>query len=201
MTNTEPSYDFDNDSMPSDLELRTIGTLAARAVEFEKDVVEKTRELERAIRLWRYTVDEELPNAMMLARTSEFTTEEGHKIKLDESYIGSKLTRPEGLDYVEEHDGAEHIKTEIKIEFPTKSLELARAVFQALRGDKALSKCKIILDKYVHHSTIGAYAKSRIEAGDQNVPLADLGVTRRIRAKVGKTRTRMVELKGFEYKE
>lgn len=194
-----PQVDFE-DAIPEDNQLNRIGTLANRLLAEEQAVVHATRELERALSVWRKTAEEDLPLAMQAARTSDFTTEDGHRVRVRTNWSGQKLTNEEGLDWVEAHEGGDSIKTVITIEFPKEALKKARAFLERLQALEVLRDCKLTFERYVHQSTIGPFAKSRLEAGD-DPPLDLLGVTRRSFASVGKSRTKNVELKGFDYKE
>jgi len=194
-----PQVNFE-DAVPEDGQLNRIGTLANRALEQEREVVLATRALNLALQAYRATVDEALPLAMANARTKDFTTEDGHRIQVRTVFNSLKLVDEEGLAWVEEHEGADNIRTVITIEFPKESLERAKIFYERLTGLDVLKSSKLKLERYVHDKTIGAFAKSRLEAGD-DPPLELLGVTRRSYAVVGKSRTKTMELKGFDFKE
>jgi len=189
-----------NDDDPTDDQRAALGQLAERAIQEEAEIVRLSRLLGGAITKYNQTVEKDIPDAMQACRMSEFKMLDGRKVTVRDSYIGNKLTDPEGLDWVEAHEGADSIKTQIVVELPKGEIDTAQRIFQILRADAAANRfVKLVLERFVHQNTIAAFAKSRVEAGDPP-PLEKLGVYRKKSAKVGDTRTKTVELKGFDYK-
>lgn len=194
-----PLVEFE-DNEPSDAQRRDLGLLAERAIKEEAEIVQLTRLLAAAITKHNQTVEKDIPDAMQACRMSEFKMLDGRKVAVRDSYIGNKLVDPEGLDWVEAHEGVDSIKTQIVVELPKGEMETATRILQLLKDDRAANRfVKIALERFVHQNTIAAFAKSRVEAGDPP-PLELLGVYRKKAAKVGDTRTKPVELKGFDYK-
>jgi hypothetical protein len=194
-----PQVEFE-DNEPTDDQRRGLGLLAERAIVEEAEIVRLTRQLSAAITKHSLTVEKDIPDAMIACRMSEFKMLDGRKVIVRESYIGNKLTDEEGLAWVEAHEGADSIKTQIVLELPKGEMETAARILQVLKEDRAANRfIKLVLERFVHQNTIAAFAKSRVEAGD-SPPLEQLGVYRKKSAKVGDTRTKVVDLKGFDYK-
>lgn len=198
-TNTTQLVEFESDE-PSDEQKRSLGLLAERAIEEEAEIVRLTRLLRTAITKYHQTIEKDIPDAMLACRMSEFKMLDGRKVSMRDHYIGTKLTNPEGLDWVAAHEGVDSIKTQIVLELPKGEMATARRILEALRKDSAASRfVKLVLERFVHQSTIAAFARSRVEARDPP-PLELLGVVRKKTAKVGDTRIEPVDLKGFDYK-
>lgn len=195
-----PEVEFD-DAGPSAKQLASLSALAERALAQEAEVVRLTGELRDAITAHSMTVEKDIPEAMADAKMSEFKLLNGQRVTVQERFIGNKLTDEEGLAWVEAHEGVDSIKTEIVLELPKGEMETAQRIYQLLKEDRAANRfVKLTLDRYVHNATIGAFAKSRVEAGDAP-PLDKLGVVRKKSAKIGRfARTTTAELKGLDYK-
>lgn len=183
---------------PPDDDLHRVAALAERGRIEEALVVERTAALKEALDAYRNTVERELPEAMVACGMSEFKLLDGTKVGIESKFIGGKLLDPVALDWVEEHGGGPLIKTLITLELPANELPTARAVLNDLRNHPAANRfVRLELERSVHQSTIGAFAKELTE-GRKNPPLDLLGVIRRVTARLGARRPRSVELKGLE---
>lgn len=182
---------------PRDADLTRVATLARRAQEEQEAVIALTEELQRAINAHNLTVEKELPEAMVAVGLSAYKLTDGTPVEIKRTLTGTKLTNPEGLDWVEAHDGADVIKTIITVELPKDELGTAREIADLLRSHpKAGRFVKLELERSVHQSTIAAFAREARER-NENPPLDKLGVFERTRAVVGASRPKTVELKGL----
>lgn len=192
----------DENVMPTDGQLRRLANLSEIALILESEIVELTKTLRNKIDIHRHVTEIDIPNAMEECGIKDFTLSNGQKLKIKESYIGSKVTDDEAIEWVEKNGGEDIIKASITVELPTNELEVATRIYRWLRGHPAANRfTKLLFEKSIHHSTIGSFARSSVEEG-KDPPLEKLGVHYKRAAVIGtKARTKAVEIKGLEFKE
>lgn len=203
MDTDTPEVEFEEAPPPTNAALTELSTIAQRALVEEEDVARKTAELEKALAKWRQTVEHDLPRAMAECRMLEFRTEAGDRVVVTQRYIGNKLTDEKGLDWVAGQEGGpDIIKTQIVVELPKGDNETAERIFKLLKADRAANRfVKLIKERFVHQSTIAAFAKACAEATPgKPPPLELLGVVQKTAAKVGTRRTAPAEIKSFTFK-
>lgn len=180
----------------TDSDLARVSTLALRQRSLETEVIRRTAALREALNELRQVSEVELPDAMRDVGISELSLTDGTKVKLETKLIGTKLTNPVGLAYVEDNGGASLIKTALTIEMDRGDVADARELVTELRRHKLANKFKRLeLEEHVHQSTIAAFCREKIEDGE-DVPLDHLGVHRRTSTIVG-SRPKTVEITGF----
>jgi hypothetical protein len=181
---------------PTDADLSRVATLAERQRQEEAEAVRLTSLLQQALTALRQTKEVDLPEALRAVGMSGFTLTDGTPVKIEDKFIGNKLTAADGLLWVEEHDGAPLIKTTIEIELDRGDLEEARTLLAELRAHRLSNRFKKLdLREQIAAPTIGAFVRELVLRGD-DPPLELLGVYRSTTAVVG-SRPRTVELKGL----
>lgn len=183
---------------PTDAERASVAAIATRQLELKAAVVAATRVLQEAIGRYWYTARVELPEAMRAIGMSDFRLLDGTRVRIDDQYVGTKLTDPEGLAYVDANGGSSAIKTLLTIEMDRGDVESARELVRELRQHRFANRFKtLVLEEYVHQSTSGPLAREFTERG-LKPPLDKLGVTHLVHAVVGDKRPPTVELRGFK---
>lgn len=181
---------------PTDSELARVAALAERQRREEAEAIRLTGLLRAALDALRKTREVDLPEALRAVGMSEFALLDGTRVKVEDKLVGTMLTDPAGLAWVEEHGGASLIKTSVTIEMDRGDVAEARALLTELRSHRLANRFKKLnLAEFVHHSTIGAFARELAERGE-DPPLETLGVYRSTAAIVGQ-RPKTVDLKGL----
>lgn len=202
MSNDATTIDFDTDDIetaaaPSDAEVASIATLAERYLAEQQAVIRATSALRVALAAMRQTAEVDLPDAMRAAGATRLDTLDHQPVKLETKVDGRKLVDPAGLAWVEERGDGSLIKTVLSVSLDRGDLEIARELMDLLKAHRAANRYKELkLETSVHQSTIAAYARELIEAGE-DPPLDLLGCARRSYAVVGTSRPKSVELKGL----
>ena len=123
---------------------------------------------------------EELVDAMQEAGMTEMTLAAAGNLPALRLKLGTEVRasiaqgwshekRREAFNYLDEHDAGDLILTQIAVEFPREE----RAMALRLR-EKLSREHQVILKETVHHQTLTAWLKERVEAGDA-VPLDVIG--------------------------
>lgn len=183
---------------PRDADLTEVSALARQLAEMEEDVARKTRALRDALDAYRDLAERRLPERMQALGLKTYELTSGDVVKTGTSYVGSKLTSPEGIAWVRAHGGEELVRTTITVELPVGEAQAAAEILERVRSHPAANRfLKCALESSVHHSTIGAFARELAE-NQKNPPLDLLGVVRRTLARVGSRKRKPVEFKSFE---
>ncbi len=181
---------------PTDADLSRVATLAERQCQEEAEAIRLTVLLQQALAALRQTREVDLPEALRAVGLAGFTLTDGTPVKIEDKFIGTMLTDPAGLRWVEDHDGVPLIKTTIEIELDRGDLAEARLLLAELRAHRLSNRFKKLdLKEQIHHSTIGAFVRELVLRGD-DPPLDLLGVYRSTSTVVG-ARPKTVELKGL----
>lgn len=181
---------------PTDSELSRVASLAERQRAEEREAMRLTGLLQAALTALRQTREVDLPEAMRAAGIAAFALTDGTTIKVEDKLIGTMLTNADGLAWVEEHGGAALIKTTLELEMDRGDIADARALLAELRAHRLANRFKKLdLKEFVHHSTIGSFARELVERGE-DPPLEKLGVYRSVAAIVGQ-RPKTIDLKGL----
>jgi len=123
---------------------------------------------------------EELVDAMQEAGMTEMTLAAAGNLPALRLKLGTEVRasiaqgwsfekRREAFNYLDEHDAGDLILTQIAVEFPREE----RALVLRLR-EKLSREHQVVLRETVHHQTLTAWLKERVEAGDA-VPLDVIG--------------------------
>jgi len=191
----------DENAIPPDQHLRRLARLSEAALGLEADIVRLTQELQNRIAMHRHVVEVDIPNAMDECGIKKFTLSNGQELKIKESYVSSKLVDSDALDWVEKNGGEDIVRATILVELPTSELETAKRIHAQLRKDPAANRfSKLVLERSVHHSTLGAFVRSAVDEG-RDPPLEMLKTVYKRAAVIGKARTKPVDIKGLEFKE
>lgn len=159
-------FEFMKDEKPSS-DLGEVRRLAMRAVALEREVddMERTLKVAKAalLELRRNT----LPDAMAEHGLSEFKLADGSGIKVKNFVAGSlsqaTIEKSAALALLEEHGGVDLIKNELTVSFQKKDHN--RAV--ALLHDLQQQGYDATLDSTVHHSTLAAWCREKVRAGER----------------------------------
>lgn len=186
-------------TIPVDDELSRVASLAATLQHAENEVARATARLQDALNRYRYTAETLLPEAMRAVGLAEFTLANGAKVTIDRRFVGSKLTDPQALAWLEAQGAGDLIKTAIHVDLPVGMADEAREIMAMLESHRSANRFShLTMSTYVHQSTIAAFAKELYEAGE-DPPLETLGVRQRVTAQVGDRRPRSRTLTGFVY--
>lgn len=162
-------------NMPED-KLERIKFFGARQRELTKQLtdVENTQTLLKE--KIRRIVEQDLPEAMDEVGMSEFTLDDGTKIKVKAFYNASipEDRKEEAFGWLKEHDFDGMIKADVKVSFGKGEFELAQSFLQFIRGfnEKAIDP---EYKEQVHWQTLRAWVKEQIEGGNE-LPLDMFGV-------------------------
>lgn len=188
---------FETAAAPSDAEVASIATLAERYLAQQEEVIRATAVLRAALVAMRQTAEVDLPDAMRASGATRLDTLGHQPVKLETKISARMLTDPAGLAWVEGRGDGSLIKTVLSVSLDRGDLEVARELMAILKAHRAANRYKELkLETSVHQSTIAAYARELIEAGE-DPPLDLLGCARRSYAVVGSHRPKSVELKGL----
>jgi len=90
----------------------------------------------------------------------------GWEVKIETIVSGNLPKDPErrevALDWLEEHDGSELIKSEVSVTFGREALDAARELATRLKEEGLTAS----FERSVHAQTLGAYARERLKAGE-----------------------------------
>ena len=179
-------------------DLKQVAAFALRLQEAERELAEKTENLRVAYDAYKTLAEVELPALMTTCGIKDYTLTNGTKVKVEQRYIGSKITDPDALKWIKENDGEAIIKNTITIELPVNETQAAKSLFEAIRNHPAANKfSRFVLEQSVNHMTIASFVKECV-ARQLNPPLERLGVIRRVAAKLSNSPYRSVEIKGLE---
>jgi hypothetical protein len=185
-------------ALPDDRSRASCTALAERLRQQEARVADLTEDLRVALATLKDLAERELPEAMGAIGQSEFRLTDGTRVSLNHKLIGTKVTDPKALAWVEDHDGAPLINANVVVKLTAKDLDLARELQTFLRNHPRANSFQVSLDLSVHQSSIGPFAREQNATADE---LELLGVTRRTTAKVGAhSLYKPLELKGLERK-
>lgn len=125
----------------------------------------------------------ELPELMAENNLSEFKTNDGHKIQLKDFVSGSLPTDPvrrkTAIEWLAQNGAVELIKNSVSVEFGKTEHNAAKSLAADLR-EKGF---EVNEDEKVHHSTLQAFAREKLEKGEE-LPLETLGLYAGRQAKV-----------------
>lgn len=118
---------------------------------------------------------EELPELMAENGLSEFKTEDGHKISLNDFVSGSlpndPVRRKEAIDWLSKNGGQDLIKNTVSVEFAKTEHNRAKSLAAELTEKGFFVDEK----EMVHHSTLQAFAREKLHKGE-DVQLETLGL-------------------------
>lgn len=168
--------DLDDDSTMTQL------TKLARAqVQAEAAVEEAQRQLDIRKKELEDIAEQQLPDLMRSVGVEEFTTTEGRKISVKEKVRASIpiATQQEAFEWLRDTGNAKMIKRNIGVQLAMGQDQLADEIKLVL-AERELD----VTDKQaVHPSTLSAFCKRRLEAGEE-LPLDVITVHRQRVAKV-----------------
>jgi hypothetical protein len=187
---------------PDDDQLARVAVLAPQLRRQEDEVARATELLQSALTAYRYTAETLLPEAMREVGLADFTLTNGSKVTIDRRFVGSKVTDPQALAWIEEQGASDLIKTAIHVDLPVAMVEEAREIMAMLEGHRSANQFShLTLGTYVHQSTIAAFVKELYEAGVADLPLETLGVRQRVIARVGERQFKNKTLTSFLRKD
>lgn len=124
----------------------------------------------------RRVVEQDLPEAMDEVGMTDFTLDDGSKIKVKPFYSASipEDRKDEAFDWLKEHDFDGMIKADVTVKFGKGEFEIAQSFLQFIRGfnEKSVDPD---YKEHVHWQTLRAFVKEQIEGGHP-LPLDMFGV-------------------------
>jgi hypothetical protein len=157
-------------TIASDEKLKAVETQILRQVELEdlKDSLEE--QLKQCNKDLEQVQDKLLPDALMEAGCSKFTTTDGFGVKLSAVYFPSILKADEAAVYDElaEMGHAGIINTNIMVPLGKGGHEEAKTLIEVIRP--YLNKYSPVLDEAIHWATFRAFAKEQIESAKADAP-------------------------------
>lgn len=186
---------------PDDATLASASELARGMIAAEDLVAAKEAELSEAKRELATLRDELLPAAMSVIDQEEFTLTGGYKVSVGEVYVcgqlddappdprskDTKRSLDERLAALRALDDAGHgdlARRTVTVTMGANSEALASELITLLRAHRLGNQLRIDHRRLVPWNVLSAFARDRVEAGDQDVDLGVLGVTRLRRAKI-----------------
>lgn len=158
-----------------DSSLRSIGERATRALALMEKIAGLEEEIKARKEELRLLQSEDLPAAMLNAGTSAFNTLDGYRLergtKIEGAIPKGAAGRAKALATLFELGAQDLIKTSLTINFEREARNNAMALATALTS----KGYEPHLDSEVHHMTLKAWARERIEAG-LKVPADLLGL-------------------------
>jgi hypothetical protein len=168
--------DFEDDSktLPTNDEILDVSKLISKMREAQKTVAKLERTLELAKDELKRIAQGHLPEAMKAAGLSEFTTDDGVKIKLKEDLYASisEANKAACFAWLEENNLADVIKRDVSISFGRGEEESSRELVELL--DKE-GFGRYAVKESVHAGTLKALLREQL-AGGVDVPLELFGV-------------------------
>lgn len=164
-----------------DSAINRVATLAEAQLELENRIAQ-LEDLQKELAEKHKKISEyDLPDAMSQAGISEFKLVNGAKITIKPFYSG-KITdenRESAFSWLRENEFEDLIKHELTVPLGRGNDELAKEITKFLTSIKAN-----FLDKEsVHHSTLNAFIKEQVEAG-QDFPMSTFNAYIGRRAKI-----------------
>lgn len=93
-------------------------------------------------------------------------TRNGYKIKINDFVSGSlpkdEEPRAKAIAWLEDHDGGELLKTDIRMQFPKSQHDDAKKIADKLQAEGYA----VIIESGVHAATLQAFARERLRNGD-----------------------------------
>jgi hypothetical protein len=169
-------FDFDmSESASNETSMQRLVSMAKEAIDTEQLVEELEDNLSELKKRLNKTKTVDLPDLMAECGMSEFKTDTGFRITVDDFVSGSlpkdEMRRDEALKWLERNGASSLIKTELNLQFGKSEHNRALALVSDLadKGYKVQSKMGI------HPQTLIAHIKERLKGGDE-VPLETLGL-------------------------
>ena len=174
--------DFDTDEIelgeaPEGAALLTLAELTDALRAKQREVSELEERLLVVDRELSALTSDLLPKALTECRVSEFVGEDGWKTALKESFRCGNLKEPAGLAWLAENGHGDLVRNTIEVSLNKEDGALAAEIVETLRAHRAANRMMITNSAQVHWQTLAAFAKERVEAGE-DPPLETLGVMR-----------------------
>lgn len=167
--------DFDLGDSASDNSMQRLVSMAKEVIETERLVESLEENLSDLKKRLNKMKTVELPDQMAECGLSDFTTDTGFRITIDDFVAGSlpkdEMKREAALRWLEENGASSLIKTEVSLQFGKSEHNRALSLVSELadKGYDVSSKMGI------HPQTLIAHIKDRLRNGDE-VPLETLGL-------------------------
>ena len=149
-------------------DLKSIVRLAEQLVQQKDELEEAEQRVKDLKKLYLAIEREDLPAAMMEAGLQELKLSDGSLIRIVED-LDTRLTaetKPHALQWLNENGFGGLIKTFVSVKFGRGDHDTAMAARDALAENYE----EVELNEDVHHSTLKAFVKERMAAGD-SVPM------------------------------
>lgn len=169
---------------PNDNMLKSVSSIAERAVALEDEIAALEELLKRKNEEYRRITEHELPQAMQDVGMKDFSLTDGSRVEATLITRASPKVemRPEMYRWLRENNLGDIIKTEVSVAFPAgreKEATVLRDVIKQTVGEKLRPE----LSESVHANTLTAFVKKRLAEG-KSLPLATFGVWQGTVAKI-----------------
>lgn len=141
--------------------------LAARAEALEKSVAELEDALKQQKSALLFLKTQTLPDAMMEAGLTKFTSTSGAELSIHD-YVGGSLPKePEPRraafnELLKDKEGTAIIRNTVSVEFPRSKHNEAAALADTIRA----MGFDVAMNSDVNHMTLGAYVREKLKNGD-----------------------------------
>lgn len=158
-------------------DLKEITALAERQLDLEHLIEEAEESLKSLKEQHRAVSENDLPEAMEEAGMMEFKLKDGRKVTVNRKYHASipKAHQSQAFRWLREHGHDGIIKRDITLKFGKGDDELARKIRDLLSDELGDETVGIADKEHVHHSTLRAFVREQIEAGE-DLPMDEFGV-------------------------
>lgn len=170
-------------------DLRHIASLAEEQIQAELEVANLKEQLQIAEENLRFISEDLIPEAMDVAGVEEFTLSDGRRVTIAREYKGhiSEENTPAAFGWLRKKEFDGIIKRNVSFAFGRGDDKLADTVIRRLL--KAYPDLDIKDKASVHHMTLNAFIRERLEDGD-DLPLEAFGVFERRYAKIAEVKVK-----------
>lgn len=149
----------------NDKGLNTVAKLAEKIQILEQKIADTDSLLKQYGEELRKLTDNELPNALLEMGLSSIKLQDGAKVDVKKTYGGSirKDDEEEAFSWLRQNGYGDIIRNIVSVDFAMGEDNKAKE-FQSLAKSNGLSPNQ---KESVHHSTLKAWIKERVEAGDE----------------------------------
>lgn len=168
--------ELEDDTMPTDEQIKVISDLCKQQLRAQKEVEEKEKELKEAQRKLRRIQEQELPDAMLAAGSgiTMFETADGFNVSIKEDLKASipKKNKPEAIAWLIEHGLESIVKENVEIPFDKGEVEKVDRLLEVLERN---GFNEFSVKPTVNTATVKAALKELIEQG-VDVPESTFGL-------------------------
>ena len=149
-------------------DLKTISALADRQLKLEGEVSKLEDELKKKKEALTAIAENDLPEAMEAAGVSEFVLSDGSKVTTKTNYYAniSDERSKDALRWLIQKGFGAIIRRDVSVQLGKGENKTAKEIFRFIK--KAAPDAKPEDKAWVHHATLRAFVKERMEAGEMD---------------------------------